>query len=169
VRIVPAERTHVREVAALMAASPLLRRYGVSAAGARMSLREGLRNRDTIRIAVDGSTAVGVAWVVVTRALDRSAYLRLLLVAEGRQSRGVGAALLADAERSARGAGSRHMILLVTSTNRRARSFYVRQGYRYVGVLASFARAGINESLYVKSWRSQPRVGRVRPRRTPGQ
>jgi GNAT superfamily N-acetyltransferase len=166
VRIVPARATHVPELAALMAASPLLLGYGITARRARASLAEGLRNRDTIRVAVDGAAALGLAWVVITRALDHSAYLRLLLVAEGRRSRGIGAALLADAERRAHGAGSRHMILLVTTTNRRARSFYVRQGYRYVGVLASFARAGMNEALYVKNWRSQSRIGASQSFRT---
>ena len=151
-RLAAATRTHVGTLAALMAASPLLRRYGITLRRARASLNDALRNRDTIVVALDGANALGLAWVVATRALDRSAYLRLLLVAEGRQSRGLGALLLADAERRARAAGSRHMVLLVTATNRRARSFYVRQGYRYVGVLPGFARPRIGEALYVKSW-----------------
>src|SRR6266542_2897552 len=151
-RLVAAKPLHVGALAALMAASPLLRRYGVTLRGARASLNDALRNRDTIVVALDGANALGLAWVVATRALDRSAYLRLLLVAEGRQSRGLGALLLADAERRARAAGSRHMVLLVTATNRRARSFYVRQGYRYVGVLPGFARPRFGEALYVKSW-----------------
>ena len=67
---------------------------------------------------------------ITTRALDRSAYLRLLLVAEEQQSRGVGAALLARVEREARSARCRHLVLLVTKTNNRARAFYERHGYR---------------------------------------
>lgn len=93
----------------------------------------------------------GLAWVIATNALDRSAYLRLLLVAPGQRSRGVGAALLSDAERRASTAGSRHMILLVTTTNRRARAFYLSRRYRYVGALPGFARLRISEALYVKS------------------
>jgi GNAT superfamily N-acetyltransferase len=95
---------------------------------------------------------VGFAWVMATPALDRAAYLRLLLVAEGRQSQGVGAVLLAAAERSARTRGCRHMLLLVTSSNQRARAFYAREGYRYVGRLRDFARPGLTEAMYVKSW-----------------
>ena len=154
-RIVAARRTHVGALAALMTASPLLRRYGVTLPRARASLEEALRTKDMILVAIDGATTLGLAWVVATRALERSAYLRLLLVAEGRRSRGVGASLLAGAERRARAADARHMILLVTTTNRRARSFYVRAGYRYVGVLPSFARPGLGEALYVKSWRTR--------------
>jgi len=149
--IVPAKRAHLPALAALMSASPLLRRYGVTAPRARESLHEALGNGDTLLIAVDGATVLGLAWVIATNALDRSAYLRLLLVAPGQRSRGVGAALLSDAERRASMAGSRHMILLVTTTNRRARAFYVSRGYRYIGALPGFARPRINESLYVKS------------------
>ena len=153
-RIANATRREVDALAKLMAASPLLRRYRVSEDGARASLSEALRRRDTLLVASERGTIVGLAWLIATRALDRSAYLRLLLVAEGRQSRGLGAALLASAERWARAAGCRHLALLVTSTNRPARTFYQRQGYRYVGALPGFVRRSIDEVLYVKSWRA---------------
>jgi GNAT superfamily N-acetyltransferase len=76
----------------------------------------------------------------------------LLLVAEGEQSHGVGGALLAEAELKARASGCRHLVLLVTTTNRRARAFYARQGYEHVGNLPGFVHPAIGESLYVKSW-----------------
>jgi GNAT superfamily N-acetyltransferase len=152
-RIVRARGEHVRPMAALMAASPLLQRYRVTARGATATLSEALRERDLLFAALDGGAVVGLAWAIVTRALDSAAYLRLLLVAEGHQSRGLGAALLARAERDARASGCRHLALLVTKTNRRARSFYAGQGYAHVGDLAGFVRPGIAESLYLKSWR----------------
>jgi GNAT superfamily N-acetyltransferase len=135
-----------------MTQSPLLRRYRVTLAGARSSLAEALRERDQLIVALERGEPAGLAWVIATRALDRAAYLRLLLVAEGHQSRGVGAALLADAERRARASDCRHLVLLVTTTNRRARTFYRRHGYRHVGNLPGFVRPGIGETLYVKSW-----------------
>ncbi len=150
-RILPATRAHVGAMTRLMARSPLLRRYGVTRHRAHASLGQGLQKRDLLQVALEGSDVVGFAWVIATRALDRAAYLRLLLVAEGQQSRGVGAALLEDAERRASALGSRHMVLLVTTTNRRARSFYTSQGYRYVGGLPGFVRPRIGESLYVKT------------------
>lgn len=153
-RIVRARTVHIAPMAALMADSPLLRRYKVTRAGSRASLREGLRDRDIILAGVDAGAVVGFAWLIVTRALDRSAYLRLLLVAEGRQSRGLGAALLARGEREARRAGARHLVLLVTKSNRRARSFYENHGYRHVGDLPGFVRPGTRESLYLKGWRT---------------
>jgi GNAT superfamily N-acetyltransferase len=155
-RITRAVRTHVSGLVELMSGSPLLRRYGVTSGRARASLVEALRERDVVLVALGGGgETVGLAWVITTRALDRAAYLRLLLVAEGSQSRGVGAALLAEAERAARAAGSRHLVLLVTTTNRRARAFYAREGYRHVGNLPGFVHPAIGESLYVKSWRAR--------------
>lgn len=138
-------------MAQLMARSPLLRRYGVTRNNAHASLGGGLRERDLILVALDGPDVIGLAWVIRTRALDHAAYLKLLLVAEGEQSRGVGAALLEDAERRVSTLGSRHVVLLVTTANRRARTFYQRQGYRHVGNLPGFVRPKIGESLYVKT------------------
>ena len=153
-RIVRATAAHVDPIAALMASSPLLRRYRVTARGAKASLAEALRERDLVLVAVDGDAVVGLAWAITTRALDRATYLRLLLVSEDHQSRGVGAALLARVEHEARASRCRHLLLLVTRTNRRARSFYQRHGYAHVGDLAGFVRPGIAESLYLKSWRT---------------
>jgi ribosomal protein S18 acetylase RimI-like enzyme len=152
-KIVRATRRHVRALAKLMAASPLLRRYGVTERSAGASLAEAIRTRDMLLVAVEGRDPVGLAWVITTRALDRSAYLRLLLVREGEQSQGLGSRLLTRGERDARAAGSRHLVLLVTKTNRRARAFYERHGYTHIGDLPGLVRAGIAESLYLKSWR----------------
>jgi ribosomal protein S18 acetylase RimI-like enzyme len=153
-RIVRARKEHVRPMAALMAASPLLRRYRLTARRARASLTRAVRERDLLLVALDRGAVVGLAWAIVTRALDSAAYLRLLLVADELQSRGLGAALLTRAERDARASGCRHVVLLVTKTNRRARSFYERHGYSHLGDLAAFVRPGIAESLYLKSWRA---------------
>ena len=164
-RIVPATRAHVAAMTQLMARSPLLRRYGVTRHRAHASLGEGLRERDLILVSLEGRDLLGLAWVITTRALDRTAYLRLLLVAEGSQSRGVGAALLEDAERRVIVLGSRHIVLLVTTANRRARTFYVAHGYRHVGGLPGFVRPRIGESLYVKSLPAgSPRPRAVRAR-----
>lgn len=151
-RIIRAKAAHLGAVANLMASSTLLHRYGVTARGARASLAGALRERDLLLVSVEGDAVIGFAWAITTRALDRSAYLRLLLVSDEQQSRGVGAALLARVEREARSARCRHLVLLVTKTNKRARAFYERHGYAHVGDLAGFVCPGIAESLYLKSW-----------------
>jgi len=152
-RIVRAAPRHVSHLARLMSRSPLLRRYRVSERGARRSLARALRERDILLVALDGPDVVGVAWLIAARALDGAVYLRLLLVAETHQSQGIGAALLARGERHVRTLGSRHLVMLVTKTNRRARAFYERHGYSHVGDLPGYVRPGIAEALYVKSWR----------------
>jgi ribosomal protein S18 acetylase RimI-like enzyme len=153
-RIVRASRKHIGPIANLILASPLLRRYGVTARGVRAGLGRAFRERDTLLVALDGDAVVGLAWFIRTAALDRSTYLQLLLVAESHQSRGLGASLVARGEREARASGSRHMVMLVTKTNRRARWFYERHGYRHVGDLPGFVRREIAETLYLKSWRT---------------
>lgn len=154
-RIAKARRSDVGPITSLMTASPLLERYRVRATAARGSITEALRARDIVLVAKDGGAVIGLAWIVPTRAFDRSAYLRLLLVAEGRQSDGIGAALLARGEREARARGSRHLLLLVTRTNSRARAFYRRHGYAHVGDLRDFVRPGVDESIYAKGWRAR--------------
>ena len=155
-RISRATGRHANSIAQLMAASPLLRRYAMTATRARRAVAEALRERDLLLVARDGDEVIGLAWVVLSRALDRSAYLRLLLVAERAQSRGIGASLLAEAERRARTAGSRHFVFLVTADNRGARRFYEDHGYQRVATLRGFVQPHIDETLYLK------KVGRSR-------
>jgi GNAT superfamily N-acetyltransferase len=150
-RIARATRAQAGAMAALMAGSPLLRRYGVTETSARASLAAATRGGETLLVAADGGRVCGLAWLIATAALDRSAYLRLLLVAPGSRSRGIGAELLGRVERIARDRGCRHVVLLVTRTNRRARTFYARHGYRHVGDLPGFVRPRIDEALYVKA------------------
>jgi GNAT superfamily N-acetyltransferase len=158
-RIADARAGDLAGLGSLMTASPLLRRYGVTARGARASLREALRERDVLLVARDGERVVGLAWLIAGRALDRSAYLRLLLVDERVRSRGLGGSLLQRAERRARAARCRHLALLVTRTNRRARAFYARHGYRHVGDLPGFVRRGLDEALYLKRLTPPDREG----------
>jgi GNAT superfamily N-acetyltransferase len=153
-RIVRASRKQIGPIADLMLASPLLQRYGATARGVRAGLAKGFRERDFILVGLDGDAVVGLAWFIQTPALDHAMYLQLLLVAESHQSRGLGARLIARGERQARTLGCRHMIFLVTKANRRARVFYERHGYKHVGDLPGFVRPEIDETLYLKSWRT---------------
>ena len=140
-----------------MADSPLLRRYGATRETAVAALTRGRAAGDTILVAgPPGGPPVGLAWVVPSRILTGAAYLRLLLVGEERQRGGVGAALLAGAERGAR-AVANHLALLVTRDNAGARRFYARHGYRYVGQLPGLARPALDEVLYWKTLRPHGR------------
>jgi GNAT superfamily N-acetyltransferase len=136
-----------------MGASPLLRRYGATRRSALRTLARAQAAGDHLTVAVgpDGRVC-GLAWVLPSRILTGAAYLRLLLVAEGSQRDGTGAALLAAAEGAARTTAN-HLVLLVTTGNMGARRFYARHGYRHVGDLPGLARAGLDEALYWKTLR----------------
>jgi ribosomal protein S18 acetylase RimI-like enzyme len=143
----------VSALATLMAASPLLRRYGTTVRAAGAALTRARASGDALIVAaLPGGALVGMAWVVSSRILTGAAYLRLLLVGEARQRAGVGAALLDAAEVAAR-AVSNHLVLLATTDNAGARRFYERHGYRHVGDLPGLARPGLDEALYWKRLR----------------
>jgi GNAT superfamily N-acetyltransferase len=152
-RITPAQADDLPALAGLMAGSPLLRRYGTTRDAALAALEAGHRAGDLLLAgrAEDGAP-VGLAWLIASRILTGAAYLRLLLVAEGRQGHGLGARLLAAAETEARG-WANHLVLLTTTDNAAARRFYERHGYRHVGDLPGFARPGLDEALYSKTLR----------------
>jgi GNAT superfamily N-acetyltransferase len=141
-------------MAALMAVSPLLARYGSTRGPALLALARGHRSGDRLIIATESDGRVtGLAWILSSRILTGAAYLRLLLVAEDRQRSGTGAALLAAAEAAARRV-TNHLVLLVTTDNAGARSFYRRRGYRHVGDLPGLARPRLDEAFYWKALRS---------------
>jgi ribosomal protein S18 acetylase RimI-like enzyme len=152
-RIRKATASDVGALGALMTASPLLRRYGTTAASSAAALRRGLRAGDVILVAgPPAGPPRGLAWLVAGRALARSAYLRLLLVADNAQGSGLGARLLAAGEARLRPAAN-HLVLLVTRGNAGARRFYRRHGYRRVGLMPEMARPGLDEVLYWKPLR----------------
>jgi ribosomal protein S18 acetylase RimI-like enzyme len=147
----------VGPLAGMMANAPLLRRYGSTRPGAAAALRRGLLAGDLVLVAGSPPAAPrGLAWLVAGRALVRSAYLRLLLVADEAQGSGLGARLLAAAESRLRPVAN-HLVLLVTRDNQGARRFYRRHGYRQVGTLPGLARPGLDEVLYWKRLRSPRR------------
>ncbi len=71
---------------------------------------------------------------------DDEAHLLLLAVAARAGRHGLGAALLAWLEASARVAGIGQVTLEARLTNAAARAFYARCGYREIGTLAGYYR-----------------------------
>src|SRR5262249_56184061 len=103
---------------------PPLRRCGRTRWAALPALARGLRaGARLIVAAVPDGRLVGLVWVLPSRILTGAAYLRLLLIAEGAQRTGTGAALLAAAEAAARRMAN-HLVLFVTTDNLGARRFY---------------------------------------------
>jgi GNAT superfamily N-acetyltransferase len=138
-------------LADMMAESPLLARYRVTKEGAEVALVDARRQGDLILACHpdESATPIGLAWAMPTRVFGGGGYLRLLLVAEGRQGQGIGTLLLEAAEERARAWGD-HFFLLASADNCGARRFYDRHGYRFVGVIPDLVVAGIDETLYYK-------------------
>jgi ribosomal protein S18 acetylase RimI-like enzyme len=164
--VAPAAAADLPALAELMAASPLLQRYGTSRTRARQALERAQRAGDRMLVARPRATRrptravpgplAGFAWVVESRILTGTAYLRLLLVAEPWRRTGLGARLLGAAEADA-ARRANHMVLLVTTDNAGARRFYESHGYRHVGDLPAHAVPGLDEALYEKALRPHGR------------
>jgi [ribosomal protein S18]-alanine N-acetyltransferase len=77
-----------------------------------------------------------------------SRYIVSIAIAESARGKGIGAQLLAFAERQA--AGRRFIFLCVSSFNRRAQELYYRLGYKQVGELPDYVVDGHSELLLMK-------------------
>jgi ribosomal protein S18 acetylase RimI-like enzyme len=77
-----------------------------------------------------------------------SAYIASIAVAESARGKGIGAQLLAFAERQA--AGRRFIFLCVSSFNHRAQELYYRLGYVRVGEIPDYVIDGHSELLLCK-------------------
>jgi GNAT superfamily N-acetyltransferase len=150
--IAAASPADLPEMASLMAASALLRRYRVSEPGALRSLSTALEAGDVLLVSRE-TRVTGLAWLsFAPRVLNGAAYLRLLLVAEGARNAGTGARLLATVETRARKRAN-HLFLLATTDNSGARRFYEHHGYRHVGNLPGLVWPDLDEALYHKALR----------------
>ncbi len=80
--------------------------------------------------------------------LAGSPYISSIAVAPEAQGRGLGAQLMAFAEK--RFHDRQHIFLLVSSFNLRAQQFYRRQGYGFIGELKDYIVPGHSEFLFHK-------------------
>ncbi len=83
------------------------------------------------------------------RGVAGSPYIASVAVAERFRGSGIGAALLAYAEKQFSGR-ARHIFLCVSSFNERARRLYERLGYIAVGELKDYVIEGASETLMHK-------------------
>jgi [ribosomal protein S18]-alanine N-acetyltransferase len=127
--------------AALMAATDPWLTLGLGSSDALAVLQEPGRE---VHVWAEEGAVLGVVVLVLEGALV--GYVNALCVAPEARGRGIGTALLRQAEaRSARVAPD--VFLCVSSFNHRARAFYERLGYEVVGELPDYVRAGYGETL----------------------
>jgi [ribosomal protein S18]-alanine N-acetyltransferase len=147
----PLRAADVEACAAIMAALPLWREYGVSAASARDTFTAALAGQESrVQVAEDGARILGFVEYLVRGTFGHSGYVWAVGVAADAQGRGVGGRLMDAAEADILGAGP-NVFLLVNSTNATAQRFYARRGYRRIGELADYMRPGVTEILYRKT------------------
>jgi ribosomal protein S18 acetylase RimI-like enzyme len=94
-------------------------------------------SRTEVLVAVDGGAIVGSLTLELSGRVNarddpleaHRAHIRMLGVAPGHQGRGIGTALMDEAESRARGAGKREITLHTTEPMKTARSMYAGRGY----------------------------------------
>ncbi|MBX2883475.1 MAG: GNAT family N-acetyltransferase [Granulosicoccus sp.] len=85
-----------------------------------------------VLVATDASGVIGVAMVTLREELlshEPSAHLEVLALSVPAQGRGIGKALLKEAQRIAADKGAKSMSLHVFANNTRARALYEREGF----------------------------------------
>lgn len=93
-------------------------------------------------VAVGASGTVLGSCLVITRCNSRKARLYSIATAANARGRGLGAALLREAEQQARNRDCTQMFLEVAEDNRAALALYQREGYTQTGFLPHFYEDG---------------------------
>lgn len=150
----PLEARDLVSCGALVEDSPLLQRYGFAGDRAMVQLDAARRDAGQLVLVAEGAEQsaaplLGFAWLILRGGFGRSAYLRLILVDPRAAGQGVGGALLDQLER--RHLAPAGLILLCSTDNSAARSFYERAGYQLVGELPDYVGPGLHESIYFKA------------------
>jgi ribosomal protein S18 acetylase RimI-like enzyme len=156
VSIRPLRDTDVEVCAAIMLELPLWQRYGTTPEEARALFTAALTGSARARVAEDRGRVIGFVVYSLRGTFDRSGYVRAVGVAAGAQGRGTGDRLMRAAEEDILSHGP-NVFLLVSAGNADARRFYERRGYRWIGEIPDYVRAGITEALYRKT------LGPIRP------
>ena len=127
---------HISEAGAIASMSRLLVEHGLNWRWTPSRVRKSIRDRETmVLVANNDGKLSGFA---IMKFRDADSHLFLLAVAPEMQRAGIGAALLIWLEKSCRTAGMRHIRVEVRAGNHKARKFYDRSGFRFIGQVAGY-------------------------------
>jgi ribosomal protein S18 acetylase RimI-like enzyme len=143
--ILPATKDERNWAATLLSGNEPWVTLGITAEKSRETLNDP---EYLVYVAHQQQTACGVI-IIDPLGVAGSPYIKSIAVAEAFRSKGVGAALLEFTEASFR-AKSRYLFLCVSSFNTRARSFYERLGYTFIGEFKDYVIDGVSEILMSK-------------------
>lgn len=108
----------------------------------RAALRRFLRVPSArLWVAIENGVVVGDV-ILLLRANASSSRIYSVVVAPAARGQGLGARLVASAERAARAEGRQRLRLEVRSDNAAAQVLYQRRGYREVAILAGYYEDG---------------------------
>jgi ribosomal protein S18 acetylase RimI-like enzyme len=138
---------------AIVEATPLWQRYGLSGTALAEQLPTAPGKGDRVLIIETAGAVSGFAWIMPRGAFGRSAYLRLIAVAPDQRGQQLGAHLLRAVEAEA-ATISPDLFLFVTDFNVGAQRFYLREGFEEVGRVPDFVLPGVTELLYRKRLRA---------------
>jgi ribosomal protein S18 acetylase RimI-like enzyme len=145
----PLIESDIAPLARLMAATSLWQRYNITEASAVKQLSDELAGGATIAAAELDGKPVGFIWYIQRGAFNRSGYIRLIGVRQDVRGRGIGQALMEQAE-SVLFADSPDVFLLVSDFNLDAQEFYARLGFQQVGAIPDYVIPGITELIFHK-------------------
>jgi [ribosomal protein S18]-alanine N-acetyltransferase len=159
-RIRPLRAPDIDPCAMLIAADPLWQRYHITLPQARRQLRKvvaatrrgsGWRGEaGEFAVAHSEGQVVGFIWFRLGGTFHHSGYIRWIGVAPRVRGQGVGARLMAYAERKIFARGP-NVFLMVSAFNTGAQKFYKRLGYMEIGAVPNYAIRGITEHLFRKT------------------
>lgn len=127
---------HISEASAIASMSRLLVEHGLNWRWTPSRVRRSIKDKETMVLiaSVDGR----LSGFAIMKFRDEESHLFLLAVTQKMQGSGIGQALLAWLEKSCRTAGMRHIRVEVRAGNLKARQFYERFGFRFVGQVAGY-------------------------------
>ena len=148
--IVKGTMKHLKECTEALAHSEIGAAYFPTAQEAEAFLQQGLA-KEEIFVAIDEhGNCVGYIWFTPEGAFYRFPYLLNIAVKKDLRGRGIGKKLLAFFEEKGFAKASR-LFLLVSDFNAAAKRLYQAIGYKEVGIIPDFIKAGVAEHIMMKS------------------
>lgn len=139
----------IAPLAQVMASTALWQRYNVTEESAARRLQSGIDQGATILVAEIDQTPIGFVWYAMNGAFNRSGYIMLIGVEQSARSKGVGRALMREAE-TIMFEKVNDVFLLVSDFNSDAQKFYRRLGYEQVGSIHNYVIEGVDELIFRK-------------------
>lgn len=148
VKIVPGGKEHLEAVVSILEDSDLGKIYFTDKDLRRML--KGVIEKNQIHVALDHRNhCVGFVFTELTGTFGKYPYLHIMAVKEGFRGRGIGKTLHRYFE-EVLAAEYDQLYLMVGDFNPRGKKLYLTLGYKEIGNLPDFYKAGVTETLMVK-------------------